>query len=195
MRQKIKINIEYIKNVFSTMFYRGVGGSDYHRWSNLSNLSSDWDSRTKQIAFLITPRSSVLEFGAGRMVLRDFLPEGCTYTPSDIVDRGSNTIVCNLNAECLYDFPYHDVAVFSGVLEYVNDVPSLISHISKIARTVIASYAVTDYKSNKNIRLANGWVNDYSLSELENVFLQNGFYCDRVETWNKQKIIVFNLIE
>ena len=195
MKRRIKRNVKHLRNALCTMFRRTVGGSDYHRWGSLSNLSLGWDLRTKQIASLIPPGSSVLEFGAGRMVLRDYLPEGCLYTPSDIIDRGSNTIVCDFNAESLYDFPPHDAAIFSGVLEYVNDVPRLVTHLSKVVRIIIVSYAVTDYESNQIYRRAHGWVNDYSLSELENIFLQKGFHSERVETWNKQKIILFTLIE
>lgn len=71
--------------------------SNYNRWKNMESLASDWDERTIIIATLIPPGSDVLEFGAGRLVLRDHLPKNCTYQPSDIVDRGENTIICDLN--------------------------------------------------------------------------------------------------
>src|SRR5205814_2229019 len=121
---------------------RHRGGSDYRRWGDSRSLSPDWDSRTEQIARLIPPGATVLEFGAGRMTLRNYLPEGCQYTPCDLVDRGGGTIVCDLNARELPAFPPLDVAVFSGVLEYINDINYLISHISGSVSTIIASYAV-----------------------------------------------------
>ena len=104
----------------------------------------------------IRPGSSVLEFGAGRMVLKQSLPEGCRDTPSDIVDRGPRTIVCDLNARTLPDFPHHDVAVFSGVLEYVHDVPRVVALLARTVDTVVASYADTDSVARRITRRAHG---------------------------------------
>lgn len=152
-----------------------------------------WEDRTEQIAQLIQPGSSVLEFGADRMLLKKYLPEGCVYTPSDIIDRGCNTIICDLNADNLPDFPYHDVAIFSGVLEYICDIDRLISHLSKIVPKIITSYAVNDYpRLEKDFRKIQGWVNDYSRSEFKNIFLENGFCCDKIVRWEMQEIFVFN---
>ena len=78
------------------------------------------------------------------MALSEFLPLGCSYTPSDIVDRGLNTIVCDINAPTLPLFPPHQVAVFSGVLEYVWDVPRLIKHLSPGIEMFVLSYAITE---------------------------------------------------
>ena len=102
--------------------------SQLNRWSDEEQLNPDWDARTLKLAKLISPRSRVLEFGAGRRFLESVLPEACTYTPSDIVSRGEDTIVCDLNSETLPIFSGYHVAVFGGVLEYVYDVPRLISH-------------------------------------------------------------------
>ena len=164
--------------------------SDYERWQTEENLSSGWDSRTRQLAKLIEPGASVIEFGAGRQVLKTCLPEGCSYTPSDIVDRGSGTVVCDLNDETLPAFQTFDVAVFSGVLEYVNDLPRLISHLSNYTDEICASYAVTE--TNKRSRRDQGWVNDYSSAQLIDLFRQSGFDCRHTEKWRKQNIYVFS---
>ena len=167
------------------------GGSDYRRWEGCSGLSADWDSRTEQIAMLIPPRTSVLEFGAGRMVLKKFLPQGCTYTPSDLVDRGAGTVVFDLNAREFPEFPPHDVAVFSGVLEYVNDIPHLVSHLSRLVGMIIASYAGTDEHPDIKERRSSGWVNDYSSKGLQEVFWAAGFRPDQIVTWRSQTIYRF----
>ena len=180
-----------VKLAMTTCIRRLRKASDYSRWSKLSSLSRDWDSRTAQIACLIAKSSSVLEFGAGRMILREFLPEACQYTPSDLVDRGQGTFVCDLNVPKLPSFPKHDVAVFSAVLEYVNDVPRLISHLCRVVDVVIASYAVTDWNVSVVTRRAAGWVNDYSSREFENIFLKCGFHPDKIITWQSQKIYRF----
>ena len=155
------------------------GKSDYEKWSSLDGFSQDWDQRTKQIAGLIQPGESVIEFGAGRMALKQFLPEDCAYTPSDIVDRGRGTVICDLNNSELPLFPPHDVAVFSGVLEYVNNVPRLILHLSSSVNVIIASYAVADFK--KKGRRRHGWVNDFTSKQFINIFSREEFSCSALE--------------
>jgi hypothetical protein len=167
------------------------GGSDYRRWGDPRSLSPDWDLRTQQIARLIPQGASVLEFGAGRMTLRAHLPDGCKYTPSDLIDRGSGTIVCDLNARELPAFPAHDVAVFSGVLEYINDIDYLLNSIAQSVRVIIASYAVHEQVPGKLERRSHGWVNDYTSGEFEALFLRSGFRRDRVESWRGQAIYRF----
>jgi hypothetical protein len=172
--------------------YRGA--SDYRRWSNATSLSVlDWESRTAQMAKLIPPGTTVLEFGAGRMILKNHLAEGCKYIPSDLVDRGSGTIVCDLNARDLPVFPPHDVVFFSGVLEFVYDLNRLAAHISQDCNIIVASYSCVaeEQAANKRARRAAGWVNDYTSGEFERLFARSGFRCDHVECWNTQKIYRF----
>ena len=123
------------------------------------------------------------------MVLKDFLPRGCAYTPSDLVDRGPGTLVCNLNSRMLPPIPRHDVAVFGGVLEYVHDVPRLISHLSNSVEIIVTSYAVTD--SNPENRRGNGWVNDLSSSDILALFEAAGFRLDREDHWGSQSVYRF----
>ena len=166
--------------------------SDFERWSTEQALSAKWDSRTEKIAQLVAPGSSVLEFGAGRLVLKDHLPEGCRYTPSDIVDRGEGTIVCDLNAETLPEFDAgYDVCAFSGVLEYVNDVPRLIEHLSANIPTIVTSYATLELNPKTTKRRKSGWVNDYSAAEFNAIFTNCGYLLDHGEEWHSQQIYRF----
>lgn len=162
--------------------------SDLGRWKNPESLSAKWDSRTARMGALVAAGDSVLEFGAGRMVLRNHIPQSCSYTPSDIVDRGPGTVVCDLNGP-LPCFAPHDVAVFSGVLEYVNNVPRLIEHLAGAVNAVVASYAIVE--SNQDDRRSHGWVNDFTSEQLLQIFARAGFSCDHEETWNTQKIFRF----
>ena len=170
----------------TTSLSTATGGSDYRRWRRRSSFSPDWDGRARLIAALVPPNSSVIEFGAGTLALKDFLPRGCQYTPSDLVDRGQGTLVYNLNGRRLAPIPRHDVAVFGGVLEYVHDIPRLISELSHSVECIIASYAVTD--SNPDDRRGRGWVNDLSSTTLLNLFAAHGFQMDREDRWGSQCI-------
>jgi hypothetical protein len=187
--RRFRSRLAGLRNGVGASVRRAAGKSDYARWSGKKALSVDWDTRTKQIADLVKPGSKVLEFGAGRMVLRGFLPEGCSYTPSDLVDRGPGTIVLDLNGAALPSFERHDVAVFSGVLEYVNDVPRLVSHLSRFVGTVVASYGSTELNGPE--RRVQGWVNDYSTAQFIDIFKAAGFRCDHTEQWRTQVICRF----
>ncbi|WP_017302954.1 methyltransferase domain-containing protein [Spirulina subsalsa] len=189
IRGSLKQSLKFSKISLKTLVRKYTGKSDTERWSQVTNLHQSWDTRTQQMAALLTANSSVLEFGAGRMVLKQHLPAGCSYTPSDLVDRGENTLICDLNAATLPAFPAHDVAVFSGVLEYVNDVPKLISHLAPSVKVILASYAV--YEKNTKERRRRGWVNDYTSNEFIALFAERGFQCVHTEIWQSQVIHKF----
>jgi hypothetical protein len=184
-----------LKNKFSkpiaeikVFLKKALGKSDYERWGNQENLLPNWDLRTQQIANLIEAGSSVIEFGAAKMVLRNFLPDKCSYTPSDLVDRGDGTIICDLNSKTLPEFGQYDVAVFSGVLEYIHDVPRLIEHLSNSVNTITTSYAVIETNPNKEKRYALGWVNNYSSEQLVEIFVKAGFQCSHSEKFESDMI-------
>jgi hypothetical protein len=187
--QRIASAADLLRRGVATSVNKAIGRSDHARWGDPRSLHADWDSRTRRIAELVDAGSSVIEFGAGRLVLRGCLKEGCTYTPSDIVDRGEGTIVCDLNARELPAFGSYDVAVFSGVLEYVLDVPRLIAHLSRRVKVIVASYAVTE--TNAKHRRAHGWMNDYSSGQLNAMFADQGFVCEHTERWKAQVIKKF----
>jgi len=132
----------------------------------------------------------VIEFGAGRQVLRGLLAT-CEYTPSDIVSRGPDTLICDLNNDPLPELNY-DLAFFSGVLEYVNDVPSLANQLSLEVGQVVASYAILE--TNPSRRRSKGWVNDYNMIEFQDIFESVGYTCVHTGSWNSQMIFHFKLV-
>lgn len=157
------------------------------RWLAVNNLSKSWDSRTKLIADLIEPDKSVIEFGAGRMILRDMLPPSCIYTPSDLYNRGEGTLVIDLNGKDYPELGIFDIAVFSGVLEYIIDLKRLIKYISNSSRKIIASYAV--YELNEHNR--NNWVNSYTSEQFLDIFSMAGYLCIGEHKWKRQIIYEF----
>ena len=70
------------------------------------------------MAELIPKGSVVLEFGAGRRQTEKWLDAGCTYIPSDVVSRGPDTIVLDLNSSTLPDLTSLGIhfVLFGGVL-------------------------------------------------------------------------------
>lgn len=175
-----------------TVFLKAASRSDYRRWRNDRNLEASWDSRTDFMARLVPPNTRVLELGAGRQLLRHLLHPSCTYYALDLVARTPETIVCDLNSRPLPDLRsgHFDVAVLSGVLEYIHDVPSFIGWLTAQARICITSYcchyphkhATGDF-IRRSLRLRGGWVNSLTEDDLVRLFTNVGFRCTAEETW------------
>lgn len=189
----MKIFSNEFKQALYTSIRKRLKGSDYAKWAPIESFPESWDPRTKELAKLVPENTSIIEFGAGRMVLNNYLPEGCSYTPSDFVDRGDGTIVCDLNKSPLPDFSNHDVAFFAGVLEYINNIASLANHLSKDINYIVASYCSTELNTAKASidRRAKGWVNDYNSEEFIAIFERSGFVLEEQSRWKTQPLFRF----
>jgi hypothetical protein len=186
-----------LRNALMTL----LGQADYKRWKALQHHEKWWDERTKEIARLIPAGSNVIEFGAGRRQLERFLPADCTYTPSDLVDRGPGTFVCDLNRLPLPDLRQLglNVAVFGGVLEYIKDVPSLVSWIASMGiRTCIASFdsvpqgiSFFDRFNERIRRYRNGYRNNLTEEQLFLCFEAARMRCEEKRAWTTQGIYRF----
>jgi hypothetical protein len=183
--------------VITTLFKR----TDRRRWADPSNLYASWESRNKQLAGLVPNNSRVIEFGAGKRILERYLDPSCTYTPSDVIDRGPGTIVCDLNERPLPDLGpnAYDVAVFSGVLEYVRDVPSMLDWLTKYVTVYVLTYAPAKAKGSppRDLletvgRIRHGWMNNYREEELRSLFCDRGFELVREQDWEEQRLFVFS---
>lgn len=160
--------------------------SDIERWSHKESLMPAWDDRTKLIASLVPDGTKVFEFGAGAGVLKSFLPADCVYEKSDLVDRDGKTRVIDLNAENLEPLVGFDTAVFSGVFEYIHDIPRLAGFLTKHFETVIFSYAALE--KNSQDRRGHGWVNDYTIKALLDIFHKENFLLYNYQTWKTQTV-------
>jgi hypothetical protein len=189
----------------ATLARRLSSKPDVTRWADLDSFDPEWNERTRIIADLITPGSRVLEFGAGRRYLETVLDARSTYFASDLVKRGDDTLVADLNKRPLpsLDAQRPDVAVFAGVLEYVTRVPDLAEWLAGEVSTCIASYECATSAPRSLPRLAEvvrrwrtGWVNTYSEDELVAIFGVAGFMCVERRTWSTpqgdERIFVFH---
>jgi hypothetical protein len=174
--------------------------SDFGRWSNPYSLETWWDARTKQLACLVPHGSRVLEFGAGCRQLEQYLPPGCSYVPSDLVDRGPGTIVCDLNSRPLPDLHEiaADVGVFGGVLEYVRDLPSFLQWLAGQVSFCVASYAYVTPTTTwlqgileRWDRANYGYLNSYTEEGFVALFEHAGFRCTVKDTWENQRLFLF----
>jgi hypothetical protein len=175
--------------------------TDYGRWADTRNIFASWESRTQRAGALVSANSRVIEFGAGNRVLERYVDRSCTYTPSDIVDRGPGTIVCDLNERPLPALggDAYDVAVLMGVLEYMRDLPSVLDWLTELVPTCVLSYACargSRYSPTRALgapgRLKAGWLNSYREGEIRSLFNERGFVQSHEEDWLNQRLFVFS---
>jgi hypothetical protein len=183
-------NLNRIKSIQkNTIKLKNEKQSDINRWKNSNELFEDWDQRTSILGNYITPGSKVIEFGSGNMSLKKMLPKKCTYTPSDIVKRTEETIVCDLNEPISFDLSFYNTAVFSGVCEYVYDIDTVFKQLEKHVPHIILSYACSDICTHN--RLINGWLSEFTEKQLLDIFAKYSYDVIDKQEWSQQTI--FNL--
>jgi len=175
--------------------------TDRRRWADPRNIYAAWESRNKERAALVPSNSRVIEFGAGKRILERYLDPSCSYVPSDIIDRGPGTIVFDLNQRPLPDLgpDAYDVAVFSGVLEYVREVPAVLDWLTKYVTVCVLTYAPAKARGHSPRglletigRLRHGWMNNYREEELRSLFYERDFELVQGKDWEDQRLFVFS---
>lgn len=108
-------------------------------WFDEKRYDPSWSRRAKRAARFIRPGERVVDLGCGQMHLRDFLPAGCTYTPSDVKAWTPEVIVCDLDKG---EFPEgeFDVATFLGVVSFLEYPASALKLAHQSAGRLIVSF-------------------------------------------------------
>lgn len=139
---------------------------DYTRWVGVSRESPRWDERNALIASLIPRGASVLDLGAGARTLAGHLSDSSRYQAVDLVP-GPGVVVCNFDTDELPRFEDRfDIAVVSGVLEYLADVEGFVSSLGSVADAAVLTYAVRTTGDTHALRAARGWVNHLRRHEM-----------------------------
>lgn len=151
------------------------------------NHPKDWTERARLAATFIKPNSRVVEYGAGEQRLKQFLPEGCSYSGYDIAYDGLDLEI---------DWPLFkilpDTEIVLGLLEWLDDVPKFISKLT--AKQVIVSYATFHSGFDLRDRMDNGWKNHYYGFDITKLFADNNYHCVDSISWNDQVIFNFQRI-
>ena len=151
------------------MSNKKIAMSDVERWSNPESYSETWNSRTKLLASLVDENKTVIEFGAGMNPISEYLPESNKCMITDFVDKGDIKYAkYDLNAHNMIDFGRYDYAVFSGVLEYIVDLPRKLRFVSDRCQNIVASYSTLD--AYPKYREEHGWVNSYTSDQFIGLF-------------------------
>ena len=148
-------------------------------WSALDK-NADWKRmriRNRDVATWLDENvHSVIDYGAGEMFLKTLLPPNCVeYYPIDYIRRSDETIVCDLNAG---DFPdiSADVAVLTGILEFLTTCESLLRHVAATTKQkIILSYMTLERFPDIEGRRASAYVSHFTEREVIDMLAQNGF--------------------
>lgn len=181
-RKRTKDSIE-----LNTKILKYKKESDILRWSQSKSFYDNWNERTAILGDFILPNAKIIEFGAGNMFLKKYLKDYFSYTPSDIIQRFEETIVCDLNKPIEFDLSKYDTVVFSGVLEYVYDLNVIFCDLKiKKVKQIVISYCCSDKV--KLSREKNGWLSDFTKQELESIFKVNKYIIVDYVEWNNQSL-------
>jgi len=164
--------------------------SDIYRWQNNQELFLDWDERTIILGSYLLPNAKIIEFGAGNMILKTHLQNYQSYTPSDIIQRFEETVICDLNKPINFSMELYNTVIFSGVLEYVYDIDFVFKELGPTVKQIVLSYCCADIV--KLSRDKNGWLSDYTKNDLEEIFKKEGFKIENYAEWRNQSL--YNLI-
>ncbi len=190
LRPAKNVDQAIIERQIENVKLRAEKKTDLDRWQNDNQLFRDWDERTLILASYIRPNASIIEFGAGNMVIKTNIDNYKSYIPTDIVARFEETIVCDLNEGIIEEVKNCDTAVFSGVLEYVYDIDRVFTELGPTIKQVVLSYCCSDIVTLS--RDKNGWLSDYTKSDLEEIFINQGFKIENYSEWRNQSL--YNLI-
>nr|WP_203544783.1 FkbM family methyltransferase [Desulfovibrio sp. JC010] len=148
--------------------------TDCGRWARWNMLGSEADLRAGMAGQLVPEKSTVLDAGAGMMLLRDYIPESCTYVPLDMVARNRNTIVADLNQQ---QFPVkkYDVVCALFLLEFLHEPQLFFDWTFSNSDKLIFTYHPLLPGADAGKRRAAGFFNDFNVDELKAMALQSGW--------------------
>lgn len=151
-------------------------------WSDL-DTNIDWDLMRFRVAmfseWITADIQSVVDYGAGKMYLREYLAPEVKYFPVDYIRRNEQTILCDLNQGVFPDIQ-SDAAICSGVLEFIYAPEQLLLHVCKYTnKMIILSYLGVDNFPDIDGRRASAYVSDLSERQIVELMESKGFQLNK----------------
>jgi hypothetical protein len=175
------------------------------RWEFADSYSEDWKQRAvllmelfKTHEYVEGSKNQVVEYGCGAYAPFHNLfhgEDGFKVSKYDIKAWDEETNVIDLNTtEPL--LPTSNISIFSGVLEYLNDVPSILRKAIEASDYLLVSYAFMPsalfldegkfLNSINNRAVNNGWRNHYTNKDLVELISTIGVL-SAVDVWNQNQ--------
>lgn len=163
---------------------RTSSASQRDRWSRVDSFLHDWGARAAIAAAFIPPGSSVIDLGCGQMQLRGHLPDGCSYHAADMRKWTDEVHEINLDAG-LFPPGSYDCAALLGVMEYLHR-PDLVLHWARErCGQLVMSYVHPGPSATQEQRAKNGWVNNFSETQLVSLLGSAGWCIDAQQVWRE----------
>ena len=145
----------------------------FERWIALKdNEASPWSARSAIAAQYFADQDGVADFGCGTMTLEQHLRPGQFYIPIDVIARDTRTIVCDLNCTPP-PLTAANAAACLGLLEYLHHPGDFLRILSTHYHVAVISYNPINAHEPSTNRRAHGWVNDFDMTKLENLFCES----------------------
>ncbi len=149
-----------------------AGTTDVGRWADPEILKEGATERAKYLAKVINPNQSLLDMGAGLMLLKEHMSDPDLYIPVDLLKWDSKTHVMDFNQS---QFPTHTATqiVLSSCLEYLHHPETCLSSCKELGETLYLIYDTT--LSAPPARRAMGYMNDLTQATLHALLQKCGW--------------------
>lgn len=167
--------------------------TDITRWSALrdSDAPPSWYGRNILLKDFIPENVSVLDIGSGNQSLKHLLPPSCSYHAVDCVE-GDGVVVIDFNAVDTTNIRLprtYDIAVCSGVMEYIHDTHNFFNFVFNHASNVIFTYVPAELRTDRD-NTSNGWVDGLSTDELIAVLNEFGMEVIHTTKFRRHSIML-----
>lgn len=174
------------------------------RWKIADSYSENWKQRAVKLMDLFKTHEfdegsqyQVVEYGCGAHAPFNTLfngKNGFEVSKFDIKAWDEQTSLIDLNIPNVL-LPTTNISVFSGVLEYLNDIPSILHKAINVSDYLLFSYAffpsalVLDdrkYLNEIKTRVSNGWRNHFTNKDLVEIISTIGVI-SAIDVWNNNQ--------
>lgn len=175
------------------------------RWEFADSYSENWKQRAVKLMDLFKTHEfdedsqyQVVEYGCGAYAPFNTLfngKNGFEVSKYDIKAWDEQTRVIDLNSANVL-LPTTNISVFSGVLEYLNDVPSILSKAIRASDYLLVSYAFLPsalflderkfLNAINNRAVSNGWRNHFTNKDLVEIISTIGVI-SAIDVWNNNQ--------
>ncbi|MDY7050738.1 MAG: hypothetical protein RPG89_19575 [Microcystis panniformis WG22] len=135
------------------------------------------------------------DFGCGnqrvKVYLNRILNSKFTYRGYDILPQSDTVTQINFD-DSLPEDNYFDLVFCLGLLEYIHDLSSFFKSLRKVCQSAIISYIHKSHYFSDQERTKLGWINHYTIEELEAILISCGFKCVSKQVFNKQVIFLID---
>ena len=168
---------QYIDFITRLMRAKATDAGRWSSWERLFDPASHL--RAGLAAQHLPPGGRVLDLGCGLMTLREYLTPGTAYIPLDLMARGAQCLVADLN-QGHYPSGRVDAVTMLFLLEFIHDPRALLTWAKGATDLLILTYVPLERLSGDDRRAA-GFFNDFSVASLTGLLNECGWAAPRVE--------------